>query len=65
MVLQFTFRAISVIWLIMYGFIRNSALFCFVLFEKREAFSYMLGLQQILYIVQPSSSCSLVCNWIF
>ena len=34
----------------MYGLISNSALFYFVLFEKREAFSYMLGLQQILYI---------------
>ena len=35
----------------MNGLISNSVLFYFVLFEKREAFSYMLGLQQVLYIV--------------
>ena len=35
----------------MYGLISNSVPFYVVLFEKREAFSCMLGLQQILYIV--------------
>ena len=46
----------------MYGLISDSVLFYFDLFEKSEVFFYMLGLQQILYMVvlftwktQPSS----------
>ena len=36
---------------VLYGLISNSVLFYFVLFEKRAAFSYMLGLQQIYIVV--------------